>query len=317
MAGGLGRAQLQHVAQHRDLAPALQRGQRLQRGFGRGRGRAVGVVQQQAAAAARERVEPAGEARHLGQPRQDRGQRHLAGQPDRDGRQRGVDLVPAQEGEVDMIAAGRGLDIEAQALAGDDDVACQDVGGGIENGTRTTREDVESSASCPKSRTGSRSGRSPTVPGSAIRTGSKSAECDHAAVVRLRRAATRGSSALSTASPWGGSAATSSPFPRNGLQRAEGLQVGRLDGRDDRDLRRRDLAEPGHLAEVIGGHLQHRDPVFGPQLAQRDRQAVEAVVVGAVLEDRELPRQHRRNRLFGRGLADAAGDADDRQGLLI
>ena len=90
----------------------------------------------------------------------------------------------------------------------------------------------------------------------------------------------------------------------------------RLDGGDDGDVRRRDRAEPRHLAEVVGGHLHDGDPVFRQQLSQRDGQAVEAVVVRPVLEDREGAAQHGRDRLFGRGLADAAGDAHDLRRLL-
>ena len=70
--GRLEVAQLDHVAQHRDLAPAFERGQRLQRGFGRGGARGVRVVEDEAAAEAGERVEPARHARHRRQPRDDR-----------------------------------------------------------------------------------------------------------------------------------------------------------------------------------------------------------------------------------------------------
>ena len=84
----------------------------------------------------------------------------------------------------------------------------------------------------------------------------------------------------------------------------------RLDGGDHGDVRRRDLGQPRHLAEVVGGHLQDGDPLVRQQLAERDGQTVEAVVVGPVLEDGEAAAQDGGNRLFGGGLADAAGDAD-------
>ena len=65
------------------------------------------------------------------------------------------------------------------------------------------------------------------------------------------------------------------------------------------------------LTEMIRCDLENRDAVFGAELAQRDGQPVESVVVGPVLEDGVLRGQHRRDGLLGRGLAHAAGDADD------
>ena len=93
-------AQLQHVAQHGDPVAAVQRGQRLQRGLDRGRAGAVRVVEQQAAAAAGQRIEPARDVRHLRQAGRDGVQSHAERQPDGDRGQRGVDLVPAQQGNV-------------------------------------------------------------------------------------------------------------------------------------------------------------------------------------------------------------------------
>ncbi len=49
------------------------------------------------------------------------------------------------------------------------------------------------------------------------------------------------------------------------------------------------------------------------QFTEGERQAIQPVVVGAVAEDgcARAAVQHMRNGLFGRRLADAAGDADD------
>ena len=70
-------------------------------------------------------------------------------------------------------------------------------------------------------------------------------------------------------------------------------------------------AQPRHLAEVVGGHLEDGDSLVGQQLAQRDGQAVEAVVVGPVLEDGERPPRTAAIASLVGGLAHAAGDADD------
>ena len=122
-------SQLQHVAQHRDAVAGVQRGQRLQRGFDRGRAGAVRVVQEQAAAAAGERIEPAryALASRPGVPAMVSSVDPVC-QPHRDRGQRRVDLMPAQEGDVDLAAAGRGVHREARTFAGDQDVRGIDVG---------------------------------------------------------------------------------------------------------------------------------------------------------------------------------------------
>ena len=100
----------------------------------------------------------------------------------------------------------------------------------------------------------------------------------------------------------------------DGFQRAERLQVRRLDGRHHRDVRRCDPGQAADLAEVIRCHLQHRDAMLGAQLAQRDGQPIEAVVVGPILEDsgiRGKRTEHRGDGLLGRRFSYAAGDADN------
>jgi len=101
-------------------------------------------------------------------------------------------------------------------------------------------------------------------------------------------------------------------LPRDGIQRTERFEVGGLDRRDHCDGGRRDLRKPVDLTEVVCRHLQHGDPVFRQQLAERDRQTVESVIVGPVLEDLRSPCENLSDGFLGRGLAHAAGDPDDR-----
>ena len=88
----------------------------------------------------------------------------------------------------------------------------------------------------------------------------------------------------------------------------------RFDRRHHRDVGRCDPGQAADLAEVIRRHLQNSDALLGAQLAQRDGQPVEAVVVGPILENsgiRGNRTEHRGDRLLGRRFSYTAGDADN------
>ena len=107
------------------------------------------------------------------------------------------------------------------------------------------------------------------------------------ACVRPAIASTRGSSALSTASPSAGSAATSSPFSR--AMASSEPKVSRCAGSTvvtTAICGGAIAAEAGDLARCDRRPSPAPRALLRQQLAQRDGQAVEAVVVGAVLEDR-------------------------------
>ena len=109
--------QLEHVAQDRDAVAGVQCGYGFERGFDRSRAGAVRIIQEQTAATAGERIEPARHPWHLGQSAGDGVKPDPPRQAHGDRGQRGIHLVPAQEGDVDLAAAGRGVHREARTFA--------------------------------------------------------------------------------------------------------------------------------------------------------------------------------------------------------
>ena len=97
----------------------------------------------------------------------------------------------------------------------------------------------------------------------------------------------------------------------DGLERAEELEMDRLDGGDDRHLRPCETGERRDLAGVVHAHLEHR--IARMLRTARERQRHPPMIV--VGRDRGMGLavlgQRQPQRLLGSGLADRAGDADD------
>ena len=105
-----------------------------------------------------------------------------------------------------------------------------------------------------------------------------------------------GKSSGTIAVPPGGSAAMSSPLAReHTLERADELEVGGADVRDDPESRSRDLAQLGDLSEAA--HRQLEDADLGVRLepAERERDA-DLVVVARLGRDRRALRARRARR---------------------
>ena len=100
------------------------------------------------------------------------------------------------------------------------------------------------------------------------------------------------------------------------LPAAQVLDVGVADVGDDRHVGGDDTGQVVDLAEVVHAHLQHAQLMLGVQAEEGQGQADLVVVVALGLQDPELLAQDRGDHVLGRGLAHAAGDADDRDGEL-
>ena len=96
------------------------------------------------------------------------------------------------------------------------------------------------------------------------------------------------------------------------LARTEELDVGRADVGDDRVVRLRRRRHTGQLAEMVHAHLSDHDFGVVRHAHERQRQTDLVVQVALGLLRAELLRQHSVEQLLGGGLADRAGNADDR-----
>ena len=84
-----------------------------------------------------------------------------------------------------------------------------------------------------------------------------------------------------------------------------------LDRGHDADPWPRDPREVGDLAADVHPHLEDGRLVLRPETQDRQRQPDLVVLVALVAERPETSREDRRDGLLGRGLGDAARDADD------
>ena len=101
------------------------------------------------------------------------------------------------------------------------------------------------------------------------------------------------------------------------VQRAQELEVRRSDVRDHAHL---GIDEPRQQVDLAGSahaHFNYRCPVPCLELQQRERHADMVVQVPLVLEHRSLLLQDGGDHLLGRGLAVAAGDADEGNRMLL
>src|SRR5262245_6469187 len=85
----------------------------------------------------------------------------------------------------------------------------------------------------------------------------------------------------------------------------------RPDDGDDSDLRWRDAAERGDLADSLRAHLDDGVPVLWKQAQQRDRDAGLGVEIAGRAQRRSQALEQRRRGLLHAGLAVAARDRDD------
>ena len=97
----------------------------------------------------------------------------------------------------------------------------------------------------------------------------------------------------------------------NRFDRCEELQMHRLDGGDDRDVRAHELGQRRDLAGVIHADFEHRKARCRRQPRERQRHAPVIVERGDRRVGLAIARQRNPQRFLGRGLADGAGDGDD------
>ena len=98
---------------------------------------------------------------------------------------------------------------------------------------------------------------------------------------------------------------------KHALPVAQEFQVRIGNGAQYGDVWAHHARQPGHLAEIADAHLDHGDLVRVVELEQRPRHAQLVVEVLLRLVNVEPRREHRREHLLRRRLADAAGHAHD------
>src|SRR5262249_35106645 len=95
------------------------------------------------------------------------------------------------------------------------------------------------------------------------------------------------------------------------LERAEELEVHRLDRRDDSNLRPHQLDEWLNLAGMVHANFEYRVACTLGTARERQRDAPMIVVGGERRMRLPTPRERQTQRFLGAGLADGAGDRDD------
>ena len=100
---------------------------------------------------------------------------------------------------------------------------------------------------------------------------------------------------------------------RGPFETAEALEMLGTRVGDETDGGQSDAGKFGHIARMIGAHLNHRMPMALLQFEQRQRHADVIVEITARSQCRTTLRENGGEHFFGAGLAVAAGDADQRR----